>query len=79
MPPAFAGASSQGAGAVFVGNHVVFDEELRSLRDQAVEGLQGRTDVVRGIEALADVVQQCRQQELDVVRPAVLRLLEYLE
>ena len=57
----------------------MLDEPERPLRHRPPERLHPRPDVILGVDRLADVVQQGRQQELLVIRPGVARQLEDLQ
>ena len=55
------------------------DQPGGALRDVTLQRVEAGGDVVGRIDPLADVVQQRRLEELDIVRPAIACQLEDLE
>ena len=73
------GPRAERAVNVLLGRHVVLDEPLRSLGDEAVERFECGRDVVLRIDRFADVVQKSREQELLVVGKRITGVVEHLE
>ena len=57
----------------------MLDQEHRPLRDDALQYLEGRADVVSRIDSLADIVQQGRQEKFLIIGPGVAGQLEDLQ
>ena len=57
----------------------MLDQPEGALRDRTAERLDPRAHVIVGVDGLADVVQERRQQELLVIRARLARQLEDLQ
>ena len=53
--------------------HVVPNQPLGSLRDEAIQRFQSGVDMIVRINSLADIMQQRREEEFFVVRHGVFR------
>ncbi len=68
-----AGAGSNRPIVESMGLHVMLDQPQRPLRAKLFKRLEGGSHVIAGIDRLAHIVQECREQEFLIIRQFVLR------